>query len=211
MVLYFYKLLFMTKIIAFANQKGGVGKTTTAINIGASLAAIKKRVLLVDLDPQGNMGTGLGFVRASHTQSVYSVLMGKSPATENILSTAVENMHILPSSPALSGAEVELLDMDNREYRLRNALAPLSEHYDYILLDCPPALGYITLNALTTANHVVVPLQCEFFALEGVQHLVNTIGEIRKKWNPELEILGVLLTMYDKRYGLTRAVENDVR
>jgi chromosome partitioning protein len=201
----------MVKIIAFANQKGGVGKTTTAINIGASLATIKKRVLLVDLDPQGNLGTGLGFVRASHTQSVYQVLMGKSAATENILSTAIPNMHILPSSPQLSGAEAELLDMENREYRLREALAPLAEHYDYILLDCPPALGYITLNAMTATKHVIVPLQCEFFALEGVQHLVNTLREVQSKWNPELEILGVLLTMYDRRYGLTRAVENDVR
>jgi chromosome partitioning protein len=201
----------MTQIIAFANQKGGVGKTTTAINIGASLAAIKKRVLLIDLDPQGNAGTGLGFVRASHRQSIYGVLMGTANAADNILSTAVTGMHILPSSPALSGAEAELLDMDNREYRLRDALESVKEHYDYILVDCPPALGYLTLNALTTANSVIVPLQCEFFALEGVQHLINTISEIRKSWNPELEILGVLLTMYDRRYGLTKAVEEDVR
>ncbi|MDR0726473.1 MAG: AAA family ATPase [Rickettsiales bacterium] len=201
----------MTKIIAFANQKGGVGKTTTAINIGASLAAIKKRVLLIDLDPQGNAGTGLGFVRAAHRQSVYGVIMGTASAADNILSTAVPGMHILPSSPALSGAEAELLDMDDREYRLRDALESVKDHYDYILLDCPPALGYLTLNALTTANSVIVPLQCEFFALEGVQHLVNTISEIQKSWNPNLEILGVLLTMYDKRYGLTKAVEEDVR
>ena len=201
----------MTKIIAFANQKGGVGKTTTAINIGASLAAIKKRVLLIDLDPQGNAGTGLGFVRAAHPQSVYGVIMGTAPAADNILSTAVPNMHIMPSSPALSGAEVELLDMDNREYRLRDALESVRDHYDYILLDCPPALGYLTLNALTTATSVIVPLQCEFFALEGVQHLMNTIAEVQKSWNPDLDILGVLLTMYDKRYGLTRAVENEVR
>lgn len=201
----------MTKIIAFANQKGGVGKTTTAINIGASLAAIKNRVLLIDLDPQGNAGTGLGFVRASHSQSVYGVIMGTASAADNILSTAVPNMHILPSSPALAGAEADLLDMDNREYRLRDALAAVRDHYDYILLDCPPALGYLTLNALTTADSVIVPLQCEFFALEGVQHLINTISEIQKSWNPNLDILGVLLTMYDRRYGLTRAVEDDVR
>jgi len=201
----------MTKIIAFANQKGGVGKTTTAINIGASLAAIKKRVLLIDLDPQGNAGTGLGFIRAAHRQSAYGVIMGTAGAADNILSTAVPNMHILPSSPQLSGLDADLLDMDNREYRLRDALAPIRAHYDYILLDCPPALGYLTLNALTTADSVIVPLQCEFFALEGVQHLVNTIDEIQKKWNPNLEIMGVLLTMYDRRYGLTRAVEADVR
>lgn len=201
----------MTKIIAFANQKGGVGKTTTAINIGASLAAIKKRVLLIDLDPQGNAGTGLGFVRASHRQSVYGVIMGTATAADNILTTAVPNLHILPSTQALAGAEVELLDMDNREYRLRDALTPILEHYDYILLDCPPALGYITLNALTTADAVIVPLQCEFFALEGVQHLVNTIAEVQNKWNPNLDILGFLLTMYTKNQSLTRAVEDDVR
>ncbi len=201
----------MTKVIAFANQKGGVGKTTTAINIGASLAAIKKRVLLIDLDPQGNAGTGLGFVRASHKQSVYGVIMGMASAADNILSTAVPGLHIMPSSQALSGAEVDLLDMDNREYRLRDALASVRDHYDYILLDCPPALGYLTLNALTTADAVIIPLQCEFFALEGIQHLVNTISEVQTKWNPKLEILGVLLTMYDKRYGLTRAVDEDVR
>lgn len=201
----------MAKIIAFANQKGGVGKTTTAINIGASLAAIKRRVLLVDLDAQGNAGTGLGFVRASHPQSVYGVIMGTDTAANNILSTAIPNMHILPSSQQLSGAEVELLDMDNREYRLRDALAPIVDHYDYILLDCPPALGFLTLNALTTADSLIIPLQCEFFALEGVQSLMNTVSEIQKKWNSNLDILGIVLTMYDRRYGLTKAVEEDVR
>lgn len=215
----FYKVCFekdkserkMTQIIAFANQKGGVGKTTTAINIGASLAAIKKRVLLIDLDPQGNAGTGLGFVRASHRQSVYGVIMGTANVADNILTTAVQGMHILPSSQALAGADIDLLDMENREFRLRDALKPILQHYDYILLDCPPALGYLTINALTTADSVIIPLQCEFFALEGVQQLTDTINIVKEKWNPELNILGVLLTMYDKRYGLTRAVDNDVR
>ncbi|MDE6250023.1 MAG: ParA family protein [Alphaproteobacteria bacterium] len=201
----------MTRIIAFANQKGGVGKTTTAINIGASLAAIKKRVLLIDLDSQGNAGTGLGFVRAAHRQSVYGVLMGTANAADNILTTAVPGMHIMPSSIALSGAEVELLDMENREYRLRDALAPILPHYDYILLDCPPTLEFITLNALTTADKVIIPLQCEFFALEGIRHMLNSIEKIKEKWNPNLNVLGLLLTMYDKRQGLTRAVEDDVR
>lgn len=201
----------MTHIIAFANQKGGVGKTTTAINIGASLAAIKKRVLLVDLDQQGNAGTGLGFERASHRQSVYGVIMGTANAADNILSTAVPGLHLLPSSQALAGADIDLLDMPNREYRLRDALRPIMEYYDYILLDCPPALGYLTINALTVADSVIIPLQCEFFALEGVQQLTDTISIVRDKWNPELNILGVLLTMYDKRYGVTRAVDDDVR
>ena len=201
----------MTRIIAFANQKGGVGKTTTAINIGASLAAIKQRVLLIDLDPQGNAGTGLGFVRASHRQSVYGVVMGTANVADNILTTAVPNLHLLPSSQALAGADIDLLDMDNREFRLRDALQAILPHYDYILLDCPPALGYLTINALTAADSVIIPLQCEFFALEGVQQLTDTISVVKQKWNPELEILGVLLTMYDKRYGLTRAVDGDVR
>ncbi|MCL1892062.1 MAG: ParA family protein [Alphaproteobacteria bacterium] len=201
----------MAKIIAFANQKGGVGKTTTAINIGASLAAIKRRVLLVDLDPQGNAGTGLGFVRAMHSQSVHGVIMGTSDIAGNILSTAIPNMHILPSNPQLSSAEVELLDMENREYRLRDAIAQIAGHYDYILLDCPPALGFLTLNALTTADSLIIPLQCEFFALEGIQSLMSATAEIKRKWNPELDVLGIVLTMYDRRYGLTRAVESDVR
>ncbi len=201
----------MTKIIAFANQKGGVGKTTTAINIAASLAAIKKRVLLVDLDQQGNAGTGLGFVRSSHRQSVYGVLMGTANAADNILTTAVPGLHIMPSTQQLAEAEVELYDMPNREYRLRDALTPLHEHYDYILLDCPPALGNITINALTTANAVIVPMQCEFYSLEGVQQLTNTVDAIRKTWNPTLDIMGVLLTMYDKRNSLTRAVEEEIR
>lgn len=201
----------MTTVIAFANQKGGVGKTTTAINIGASLAAIDKRVLLIDLDPQGNAGTGLGFVRSAHPESVYGVIMGTALATDNILSTAVKNLHIMPSSMALAGAEIDLLDADNREFRLRDALAPIADYYDYILLDCPPTLGYLTINALTAADHVVVPMQCEFYSLEGVQQLMMTIRAVHDKLNPKLDVLGFLLTMYDRRYGVTRAVDDDVR
>ena len=201
----------MTQIIAFANQKGGVGKTTTAVNIGASLATIGRRVLLVDLDSQGNAGTGLGFVRTAHRQSIYDVLMGLSPVAENILTTAVPNMHILPSSMQLADAEVELIDMERREYRLRDALAQIAPYYDYILLDCPPALGFITINALVASNYVIIPMQCEFYALEGITHMMNSIREINAKWNPELEILGILLTMYTKQYGMTHSVEDDVR
>lgn len=201
----------MTTIIAFANQKGGVGKTTTAINIGASLATIKKRVLLIDLDPQGNAGTGLGFVRSARPESVYGVIMGTALAADNILTTAVPNLHIMPSSMALAGAEIDLLDADNREFRLRDALAPIAEHYDYILLDCPPTLGYLTINALAASDRVVVPMQCEFYSLEGVQQLMMTIRAVHDKLNPNLSVLGFLLTMYDRRYGVTRAVDDDVR
>ena len=201
----------MATVIAFANQKGGVGKTTTAINIGASLAAIKKRVLLIDLDPQGNAGTGLGFVRAAPKQSVYGVIMGTATAADNILTTAVPNMHIMPSSMALAGAEIDLLDADNREFRLRDALVPIMEYYDYILLDCPPTLGYLTINALAASDYVVVPMQCEFYSLEGVQQLLMTIRAVHDKLNEKLSVLGFLLTMYDRRYGVTRAVDDDVR
>ena len=192
----------MVKIISFANQKGGVGKTTTAINIAASLAAIKKRVLLIDMDSQGNAGTGLGFVRAAHKQSVYGVLMGTAGIAENILTTAIPNMHLLPASAKLAGAELDMLDLDNREYRLRDALKTIQNNYDYILIDCPPNLGMLTINALSASDYVVIPLQCEFFALEGVQQLLSTIKAIQEKWNPGLDVLGMVLTMYDKKLGL---------
>ena len=201
----------MAIVISFANQKGGVGKTTTAINIAASLATIKKRVLLIDLDPQGNAGTGLGFVRTAHKQSVYGVLMGTASVAENILTTAIPNMHILPASAALAGAELDMLDLENREYRLRDALQQITGNYDYILIDCPPALGMLTINALSASDFVIIPLQCEFFALEGVQQLLSTINAIQQKWNPKLDILGMVLTIYDKKLGLTHAVEDDVR
>ena len=158
-----------------------------------------------------NAGTGLGFVRANHKQSVYGVLMGEANVVENILTTAVPNMHLLPASAKLAGAELDMLDLNRREYRLRDALESVSNNYDYILIDCPPALGMLTINALTASDYVIIPLQCEFFALEGVQQLLASIRAIQQKWNPDLDILGMVLTMYDKKLGLTRAVEEDVR
>ncbi|MDR2268976.1 MAG: ParA family protein [Rickettsiales bacterium] len=201
----------MAKIIAFANQKGGVGKTTTAINIGASLAAVKKSVLLLDLDPQGNAGTGLGFVRSSTRQSVYPVIIGMEQAAENILTTSVKGMHIIPSTQQLSGAELELLDVEDRERRLKTAILPLTDEYDYILIDCPPAMGYLTINALVAADSLIIPLQCEFLALEGLSQMMKSVGTIRQKWNPKLELMGIVLTMYDKRNNLSKAIEEDVR
>jgi chromosome partitioning protein len=201
----------MAKIIAFANQKGGVGKTTTAINIGASIAAIKKSVLLIDLDPQGNAGTGLGFVRGSTQQSVYPVIMGFEAASANILTTSVKGMHIIPSTQQLAGAEVELLDEENRESRLKAALGPISDNYDYILIDCPPAMGYLTINALVAADSLIIPLQCEFLALEGLSQMMKSVATIKNKWNQNLDLLGILLTMYDKRNNLSKAIEDDVR
>jgi len=201
----------LSQIIAFANQKGGVGKTTTAVNIGASLAAVNKSVLLVDLDPQGNAGTGLGFVRSSVQRSVYPVIMGKEAAADNILTTSVKGMHIIPSTQRLSDAEVELLDMDHREIRLKSALAQVKDRYDYILIDCPPAMGFLTVNALVAADSLIVPLQCEFLSLEGLSQMMKSVEIIRIKWNPALALMGILLTMYDRRNNLSKAIEDDVR
>ena len=199
------------RIIAIANQKGGVGKTTTAINLATALAAVDKKVLLIDLDPQGNASTGLGIPRQSRGITSYQVLIGEQEVTSAVVPTRVPHLSIVPASVDLSGAEIELVAAERREYRLREALAGQSLPYDYVLIDCPPSLGLLTLNALVAAQAVLVPLQCEFYALEGLSHLIRTIERVKRHLNPALEIQGVVLTMFDKRNNLSDLVAADVR
>lgn len=198
------------RLIAIANQKGGVGKTTTAINLATALAAVGQRVLLIDLDPQGNASTGLGVRRSVIRNSAYDVLFGDCEVYEAAVATKVPRLSVVPSSVHLSGAEIELVTAENREYRLRDALCK-SLPYDYVILDCPPSLNLLTLNALVAVDSVLVPLQCEFYALEGLSHLVKTVERVRRSYNAKLDIHGVVLTMYDQRNNLTVQVEKDVR
>ena len=199
------------RIIAIANQKGGVGKTTTAINLGTGLAAIGRRVLVVDLDPQGNASTGLGIDRTNRRISSYDVLMGEASVAEAMVPTAIPGLGIIPSNIDLTGAELELVELPRRAYRLREALAAVEGDFDYVLIDSPPSLNLLTVNALVAAKSVVVPLQCEFFALEGLSMLMKTIERIRVSYNEGLEIQGIVLTMYDKRNNLSDQVAQDVR
>ncbi len=198
------------RLLAVVNQKGGVGKTTTAINLATALAAVGQRVLIVDLDPQGNASTGLGIRRSVIKASAYDVLFGDAHITDVAMPTKVPRLSVVPSSIHLSGAEIELVTAHNREYRLKEALS-VDLPYDYVLLDCPPSLNLLTLNALVAVDSLVVPLQCEFYALEGLSHLTKTIQRVKKQFNPRLSIHGVVLTMYDQRNKLTSMVERDVR
>lgn len=198
------------KIIAVTNQKGGVGKTTTSINLSACIAEAGKRVLLVDIDPQGNATSGLGQAEKAEN-TVYDVLIGEATAQESILKTDVENLSLIPTAIELAGAEIELVAMDDREMLLKKALGEVRDDYDYIFIDCPPSLSLLTLNALSAADSVLIPIQCEYYALEGVGQLVNTIKLMRKKLNPNLEIEGILLTMYDGRTNLCAQVVQEVR
>jgi chromosome partitioning protein len=205
------------RVLALANQKGGVGKTTTAINLGTALAAIGEQVLIIDLDPQGNASTGLGIDRKSRRRSTYDVLIGEAALRDAIHETAVPRLHIVPSTMDLSGLELEIAQQRDRAYRLRNALTTLDAApalgvtYGYVLVDCPPSLNLVTVNAMAAANAILVPLQCEFFALEGLSQLLKTVEQVKATLNPDLTIHGVVLTMYDARNNLAGQVVADVR
>jgi chromosome partitioning protein len=201
----------MGRIIAVTNQKGGVGKTTTAINIAASFAHHGQRTLLVDCDPQANASSGVGFLRDPDRPNTYKVLMGELTAEEAVLGTEVENLSVIPAHKNLLGANIELVSLDYREYRLRTALQPLHEKFDYIVLDCPPALDLLTLNSLVAADTVLIPMQAEYFALEGVTELLDTIDRIRVELNRGLAVEGVVLTMFDDRTNLAQSVASELR
>jgi chromosome partitioning protein len=197
------------KVVAVANQKGGVGKTTTTINLGTALAATHKKVLIVDMDPQGNASTGLGVDRNNRRPGVYDILLGYSTVEESIKKTRIPGLSLLPATPDLAGAELKLIKKENREFRLKNQLE--AEDYDYIFIDCPPSINLLTVNAFAAANSVLIPLQSEYYALEGISQLFISINLIKKKINPLLEIEGIVLTMFDKRNALSYSVENEVR
>ena len=201
----------MGKIIAVANQKGGVGKTTTAVNLAAAMGEFGKKTLLIDMDPQGNSSSGLGVDRRVLEKSIYDLLMGNLTADKVFLRTQFKNLDLVPSSMSLAGAEIELVDVKHRESRLKIGLAPIRQNYDFIFIDCPPSLGLVTTNALCAADTLLVPIQCEYYALEGLSQLMNTVRRVKRQYNDKIDIEGVLLTMYDGRLNLTQQVVSEVK
>ncbi|MDD3238697.1 MAG: AAA family ATPase [Lachnospira sp.] len=201
----------MGRIIAIANQKGGVGKTTTAINLSACLAEAGQHVLVIDIDPQGNTTSGFGVMKDSIDNTVYEVILQEENIKDSIIKNVIENLDILPSNVNLAGAEIDLIDVENREYILKNSIAEVRDQYDFIILDCPPSLSMLTVNAMTASDTVLVPIQCEYYALEGLTQLIHTINLVKKKLNPSLELEGVVFTMYDSRTNLSLQVVENVK
>ena len=201
----------MGKIIAFANQRGGVGKTTSAVNIAASVGILGKKVLLIDLDPQGNTTSGVGINKKNLKATSYELLINETTADKAVIQTEFKNLSVIPSNISLAGAEFDLYQLDNREYRLKDQLNQIKDNYDYIFIDCPPSLGMITVNALATADAVIIPMQCEYYALEGLSQLMLTIRKIKQLYNPELEICGILITMFNGRLILTMQVISELK
>ena len=201
----------MERVIAIANQKGGVGKTTTSINLAACLGEAGKKVLLIDIDPQGNTSSGVGISKDDTENTIYQVLLGKCSMEEAIQHDVFENLDVVPSNVNLAGAEIELIEIENREYILKNAIATVSDRYDYIIMDCPPSLSMLTVNGMTASDTVLVPIQCEYYALEGLSQLIHTVNLVKKKLNPELELEGVVFTMFDARTNLSLQVVENVK
>jgi len=203
--------IFMTKVLAITNQKGGVGKTTTAVNLSTAMSLYKKKILLIDIDPQGNTSSGIGLDRSKVKRCIYDVLINQAPIREIILHSKIKNLDVLPSTIQLVGAEIELVNYSSRENKLQQVIKSIKDDYDYIIIDCPPSLGLLTLNSLTAADSVIIPVQCEYYALEGIGQLLNTINLVKEILNPSLEIEGILLTMYDTRTNLSRDVIEEVK